>query len=83
MYDATIGKFVTPNFDYTRCPGCTSAYSEENKRVDYKIKKYSGEKVYSSICEDCHQDIQTTGKGDSATGKEPNKEEQQSDFDLL
>ena len=60
FYDATFGKLVTPNFDYAKCPACTSKYSEKNPIKSFKIKKYDGEKIYSSICTDCHQDTKST-----------------------
>ena len=39
-----------------KCPACSNAYSEDNVRMDYKIKKYDGEKIYTFICADCNQD---------------------------
>ena len=56
IYDATIGKFVTPNFDYAKCPACTAPYSKINPITSYKIMKYSGEKIRTGICTDCEKD---------------------------
>ena len=56
FYDASFGKLGTPNYDYAKCPACLSKYSEKNPIQSYKIKKYDGEKIYSSICTDCQQD---------------------------
>ena len=57
LYDATLGKFVTPNFDYAKCPACTASYSTTNPITSYKIIKYNGDKIYTSICKDCKKDI--------------------------
>ena len=54
--DATLGRFVTKKVDYLKCPACSFKYSEDNVRVDFKIKKYNGEKIYTFICADCNQD---------------------------
>ena len=62
LHDAVLGKFVTLKIDYMKCPGCSSAYSEKNPRVGYKIKKYNGEKIYSYICSDCNKDIEKSEK---------------------
>ena len=55
--DALLGRFVTKKVDYLKCPACSNAYSEDNVRMDYKIKKYDGEKIYTFICADCNQDV--------------------------
>ena len=57
LYDATLGKLATPNFDFAKCPACTASYSTTNPITSYKIMKYNGEKIYSSICKDCKKDI--------------------------
>ena len=59
LYDAIFGRCVTLNFDHNKCPGCSTPYSKENAMVEYKIKKYNGEKIYTSICSDCKKDTMT------------------------
>ena len=56
--DAILGGVIVKKVDYLRCPACSHAYSEENVRIDYKIKKYNGEKIYTYICSDCNQDVE-------------------------
>lgn len=58
IHDAVSKKLVTLEIDYLRCPGCTVPYSEKNLRVDYKIKKYNGEKIHSFICLNCNKDVE-------------------------
>lgn len=60
--DALFGRFITKKLDYLRCPGCSHSYSEENVRIDFKIRKYNGEKIYTFICADCKQDIEKVGQ---------------------
>ena len=60
LYDATFGQCFTLNFDYSKCPACDTPYTKENTKVTYKIKKHSGEKIYSNICEDCQKDNKST-----------------------
>ena len=57
LYDATIGQCFTSNFDICKCPGCGYPYSNKNPKVEYKIKKHTGEKIYSFICADCQKDV--------------------------
>ena len=59
IYDATIGRFVTPNFDYAKCPACTTSYSKTNPITGYKIMKYNGEKIRTGICTDCEKDTRS------------------------
>ena len=56
LYDATIGRFFTSNFDNCKCPGCGYAYSMKNPKTEYKIKKHTGEKIYTFLCSDCQKD---------------------------
>ena len=60
--DALFGRFITKKLDYLRCPGCSHSYSEENVRIDFKIRKYNGEKIYTFICADCNQDVEKVGQ---------------------
>ena len=60
--DALLGRFVTKKVDYLKCPACSNAYSEDNVRMDYKIKKYDGEKIsctHLSLLSECSKDTKT------------------------
>ena len=60
MYDILFQKCMTKSSDVAKCPGCSKAFHGKDDRLEYKILKYTGEKIRTAICADCYKDKNPT-----------------------
>ena len=56
LYDKVFGRCTALDNDKEKCPACCRKFKEDCIKVEFKIKRYNGEKIYTAVCEDCNQD---------------------------
>ena len=58
IHDILFQKCMTKTCDDLKCPGCSTKFVSQIDRIEFKIKKYNGEKIHTAICSDCQKEFE-------------------------